>query len=143
MVYKISSSSRCHGLVVAFLGHTHLLRGQLYSKFSFVEVYRRIYSPKFSFMVKRDFRPYIRRYTSPNENFEYGYSHSNDLLQFYLNFEHSKPHNAAVHLTECVIINDFKLFLTVYHRIFCRKFLTLSNQTSCYKSKFIRTFYEC
>ena len=23
--------------------------------------------------VKRDLRPYIRRYTSPNENFEYGY----------------------------------------------------------------------
>ena len=23
--------------------------------------------------VKRDFRPFIRRYTSPNENFEYGY----------------------------------------------------------------------
>ena len=32
--------------------------------------------------VKRDFRPYIRQYTSPNENFEYGYPHSNALLQF-------------------------------------------------------------
>ena len=30
--------------------------------------------------VKRDFR----RYTSPNENFEYGYPHSNALLQFCL-----------------------------------------------------------
>ena len=30
--------------------------------------------------VKRDFRMYIRRYTSPNENFEYGYPHSNALL---------------------------------------------------------------
>ena len=30
--------------------------------------------------VKRDFRTYIRRYTSPNENFEYGYPHSNALL---------------------------------------------------------------
>ena len=27
--------------------------------------------------VKRDFRTYIRRYTSPNENFEYCYPHSN------------------------------------------------------------------
>ena len=29
--------------------------------------------------VKRDFRPYIQPYvyTSPNENFEYGYPHSN------------------------------------------------------------------
>ena len=32
--------------------------------------------------VKRDFRTYIRRYTSPNENFEYGYPHSNALLTF-------------------------------------------------------------
>ena len=30
--------------------------------------------------VKRDFRTHIRRYTSPNENFEYGYPHSNALL---------------------------------------------------------------
>ena len=29
--------------------------------------------------VKRDFQTYIRRYTSPNENFEYGYPHSNAL----------------------------------------------------------------
>ena len=31
-------------------------------------------------VVKRDFRAYIRRYTSPNENFEYGYLHSNALV---------------------------------------------------------------
>ena len=30
--------------------------------------------------VKRDFRTYIRRYTPPYENFEYGYPHSNALL---------------------------------------------------------------
>ena len=34
--------------------------------------------------IKRDFRTYIRRYTSPNENFEYGYPHSNVLLTFSL-----------------------------------------------------------
>ena len=34
--------------------------------------------------VKLDFRTYIRRYTSPNEYFEYGYPHSNSLLQFEL-----------------------------------------------------------
>ena len=34
--------------------------------------------------VKRDFRTYIRQYTSPNENFEYGYPHSNSLLTFSL-----------------------------------------------------------
>ena len=33
-------------------------------------------------VVKHDFRPYIRRYTSPNENFEYGYPHSNVLSTF-------------------------------------------------------------
>ena len=28
------------------------------------------------------------------------------------------------------LINDIKQFLTVYHRIYCLKFLTLSNQLS-------------
>ena len=32
--------------------------------------------------LKRDLRTYIRRYTSPNEYFEYGYPHSNALLTF-------------------------------------------------------------
>ena len=31
--------------------------------------------------ISDDIPPYIRRYTSPNENFEYGYPHSNTLLQ--------------------------------------------------------------
>ena len=88
--------------------------------------------------VKRDFRPYIRRYTSPNGFFGHSYSHSNELLQFYLNFERSKPHKAAVHLTECGKFNDVKLFPTVHRKIYCRKFLTLSNQTSRNKSKCIR-----
>ena len=34
--------------------------------------------------VKRDFRTNIRRYTSPSENFEYGYPHSNALFTFSL-----------------------------------------------------------
>ena len=38
--------------------------------------------------VKRDFRPYIWRYTSPNDDFEYGYPHSNAFLQFRLKLEH-------------------------------------------------------
>ena len=78
--------------------------------------------------VKRDFQTYIRRYTSPNENFEYDYPHSNALLQFELKFERCKPHNAARHLMKCDVINDVKLFPTVYRRIYCCKFLTLSNQ---------------
>ena len=88
--------------------------------------------------VKRDFRMYIWRYTSPNENFEYGYPHSNALLLSLLKLELCKPHEAARHPTKCDVINNAKLFPIVYHRIYCRKFLTLTNQTSRYKSKCIR-----
>ena len=88
--------------------------------------------------VKRDFRTYIRRYTSPNENFEYGYPHSNALLQFELKLGRCKPLKAARHPKKCDVMNDVKLFPTVYRRIYCRKFLTLSNQTSRYKLKCIR-----
>ena len=78
--------------------------------------------------VKCNFWTYIRRYTSPNENFEYGYSHSNALLQFCLKLECCRPHYAAHHLMKCDVINDVKLFPKAYHRIYCNKFLTLSNQ---------------
>ena len=42
------------------------------------------------------------------------------------------PHKATRHPRKCDIVNDVKLFLTVYLSVFCRKFLTLSNQTLCY-----------
>ena len=45
------------------------------------------------------------------------------------------PNKAACHPSKCDIINDFKLFPTVYHRIFCHKFLTLFNQMLHYISK--------
>ena len=45
---------------------------------------------------------------------------------------------AAHHPTKCDVVNDVKLFPTVYHRIYCRKYLSLSNQTSHYKLKCIR-----
>ena len=38
------------------------------------------------------------------------------------------------------LINDVKLFPAVYRRIYCHKYLTLSNQTSRYKSKCIRIY---
>ena len=91
--------------------------------------------------VKRDFRTYIRRYTSPNENFECGYPHSNAILQFRLESERWKPHKAARHPRKCDVINDVKLFPAVYRRICCRKCLTLSNQTSRYISKCIRMMF--
>ena len=64
--------------------------------------------------MNRDFRTYIRRYTSPNENFEYSYPHSNALLQFRIEMESCKPHKAVRHPTKCDVINDVKLFQTVY-----------------------------
>ena len=88
--------------------------------------------------VKRDFRLYIRRYTSPNEYFEYGYPHSNALLQILFKLKRCRAHNASHHPTKCDIINDVKLFPIVYCWIYCRKFSTLSNQKSPYKSKCIR-----
>ena len=88
--------------------------------------------------VKQNFQPYIQQYTCPNENFEYGYPHSNALLQFCLQLECYKPHKAACQPTKCDVINDVKLFATVYRRIYCRKYLTLSNVMSHYKSKCIR-----
>ena len=88
--------------------------------------------------VKRDFQTYIRLYTSPNENFEYGYPLSNALLQFRLNFELCKPRNTAHHPTKYDVFHDVKLFPAVYRRIYCRKFFDVTNQKSCYKSKCIR-----
>ena len=63
--------------------------------------------------IKRDFWTCIRRYTSPNENFEYGYPHSNVLLQFGLKLERYKDDKGARHPTKCGVINDVKLYLTV------------------------------
>ena len=48
-----------------------------------------------------------------------------------------KPH--VIHRN--VVINDVKMFPAVYRRIYSRKFLTLSNQTSLYKSKCIRIYF--
>ena len=75
--------------------------------------------------VKRDFWTYIQQYTSPNENFEYGYPHSTALLQFHLKLECCKPYIATCHPTKCDIINDVKLFQTVYRRICCRKYFDI------------------
>ena len=39
--------------------------------------------------------------------FEYGYPHSNALLQFECKLERCKPHKAARHQTKCDVINDY------------------------------------
>ena len=92
--------------------------------------------------VKHAFGTYIQRYTSPNENFEYVYPQSNTLMQFELKSERCKPHNATRHPTTCDVINDIKLFLTVYYRNYCRKFWAFSNQTSRYKLMCIRIMHN-
>ena len=46
-------------------------------------------------------------------------------------------HKGVYNTTKFDVINDVKLFPTVYRLIYCHKFLTLSNQTSHYKRKCI------
>ena len=67
---------------------------------------------------KPDFRPYIPRDTSSNENYEYGYPHSSALLQSRLKLEPRGALQDAHHPTKFDKINDIKLFPTVYHRIY-------------------------
>ena len=55
--------------------------------------------------IKHDFRTYIQRYTSPNKNCEYGYPHSNALLQCSIKLGHCKPNKSARRPTKCDIIN--------------------------------------
>ena len=47
-------------------------------------------------------------------------------------------YKVACHPAKCDVINDIELFLTYYHRKYCHKCLTLSNQMLHYKSKCIR-----
>ena len=53
----------------------------------------------------------------PNDNFEYGYPHSNALLQVLFELERDKPCKAAYHPSKCDVVNDVKQFLTVYDSI--------------------------
>ena len=46
-----------------------------------------------------------------------------------------KPYKSVRFQMKCDVIDDIKLFPTVYPRIYCRKFLTISNQTLRYKNK--------
>ena len=55
-------------------------------------------------------------------------------ILIHLKLECCKPHNAACHPMKCDVINDVKMFPAVYHRIYCHKFLMLSNQKLHYKT---------
>ena len=100
--------------------------------------------------VKRNFRPYNRWYTSPNEYFEYGYPHSNALFQIYSSkaqhFASNWSFVSNVKQLRQPITSDVTYDVgapTVYRRIYWRKFLTLSNQTSRYIRKCIRMKSKC
>ena len=87
----------------------------------------------------------------PKWNFEYGYPHSNALITFSLQKDSENvlccAYTSSDHcdascikpLASCIysLVNQWKAtlrndvgFPTVYRRIYCRKFMTLSNQTS-------------
>ena len=102
----------------------HANRGSLYSKFSFAEVYRRVYSQKFRFKAtcehsrKTWFPSIYPMIYLPKWTFEYSYPHSNAPRQFCLKLELCKPHNVTCHPTKCDVVNDVKMFPAVYHRIY-------------------------
>ena len=79
------SYESCHvALAENYLGDNHI---QIFHLGRYIVGYtfgNLVLRRRASTAVKRDFRTYIRRYTSPNEKFEYGYPHSNALLQFRL-----------------------------------------------------------
>ena len=52
-----------------------------------------------------------------------------------------KPYKGVHHPTKHDVINDVKMFPAVYRMIYCRKFLSLPNQKSRYKSKCIRMHF--
>ena len=109
--------------------------------------------------IKRDFRTYIRRYTSLNENFEYFYPHSNALLKFSLQKDNENvlyctfsSCGCQLHKNACQLqiftcqpkkatLRTDVGFPTVYCRIYCRKFMTLSNQMSRCICKCIRMYF--
>ena len=92
--------------------------------------------------VKLNFGQYIPQINFPNENIEYGYPNSNALLQFYLKLECCKPLKVVCRPTKGDVIKDVKLFLTVYCRISCCKYLMLSNQMLSYKIKCTRIMVD-
>ena len=65
-----------------------------------------------------------------------------DLMLSHLKLENCKPYKASRHPTKCDVINDVKLFLTVYRSIYLHEYLMLSIETSHSQSKCIRIYYN-
>ena len=118
--------------------HRWIFRGQLSSKLSFGEEKRRVYGWKSCFTVTHQLSsetqfPTIRRFTSPNDNFQYSYPHSNALLHI-VTFQTALFCTTRKCCQQCKtrcqpmksdLRNDV-IFPTVIRRIYRRKFSTLS-----------------
>ena len=66
--------------------------------------------------VKLNFRPYIRRYTSPNENFEYSYMYPlNDKIQLTLLIEQETSITSITLMSAKILntIKNFRIFVCV------------------------------
>ena len=130
------------------------IRGLPYSKFSFGEVYRQIYGRKFSFTAtcKRSRKTWFPKRIS--DNIPPQMKILNMIIPILMHYQHFpfkktvKMYFVALILpaaASCIysLVNQWKValhndvgFPTVYHRIYCPNFMTLSNQTS-------RCIYKC
>ena len=102
---------------------------------------------------------YIPQYASSNEIFEYSYPHSNAQVTFLLKTDcenvvccanvqrlstalNRSPaayiHFSANEKRRYILMSSLWQYIAVYRRIYCRKFMTLSNQTSRFICKCIR-----
>ena len=118
MMMSLTNASRSNFILFPTIHDTHLWDNCIQN------FHLGIYGWKLSFTataVKCDLRTYIQGYTSPNDNFEYGYPNSNANLQSHPKLECCKLHKAARHPMKCEVIND-TLFPIVYRMIFCCKF---------------------
>ena len=89
--------------------------------------------------VKCNFQPYNWQFASPNDSFQYSYPNSDALMPISPLKLHCFAPTASDDRYVKPDINQWKATLcndigspTVKHRIYCSKFLTLSNQMSCY-----------
>ena len=140
--HKISERTLCTALLNT-LRDNHIQKVHLGWYIVGYTVVNLILRRRASGAVKRYLRPYIRRFTSPNENVEFGYPLFNAFCILVSNWSVPSRIKRQVNSAKCEVTNDAKLFLTVYRRIYCRKLLTLSIQMSRYKSKCIRILFCC
>ena len=90
-----------------------------------------MYGLKFTFTAtsQRDFRTYIQRYTSPNDNFEYAYLHSNALVRFIIQKKNEKFDVASTYCCcHCIkILKDVleNIYILCQHILFIKIYDTV------------------